>query len=273
MNSDLPPTLTRFGSELERAIGHELATQAAGVTATRRWRRLVVRSGLVLATVAVAVAAIVSSLASTSGEPAWAKQVMQRAADALAPARSPHTILHVVATQTKSPRALKDGPSVAFLSEEGWLQQGPPWHRRVIVHPAGGPVLEQGSDGQTYNRTSNELYPGASAAERQAPIHAAARPKGGQLPPAGETAPRVLHKHDRLRRGKGHSRRHLNGLVGDHLERSGPAAPTPCHAVWPAAAADSGAAAQRRVFGLRGAAARLAFLRPRPRDPHHHRRR
>jgi hypothetical protein len=85
---------------------------------------------------------------------------MQRAADVLAPAPSPHTILHVVATQTESPMALRDGPSVAFLSEEGWLQQGPPWYRRVIVHPAGGPVLEQGSAGQTYNMTSNELYPG-----------------------------------------------------------------------------------------------------------------
>jgi hypothetical protein len=99
-------------------------------------------------------------LAQPSGQSAWAKQVIQRAEDVLAPAPSPHTILHVIATQTESPMALRDGPSVSFLSEEGWLQQGPPWHRRVIVHPAGGPVLEQGSDGQTYNMTSNELYPG-----------------------------------------------------------------------------------------------------------------
>jgi hypothetical protein len=99
-------------------------------------------------------------LAQPSGESAWAKQVIQRAADVLAPAPSPHSILHVVATQTVSPRALRDGPSVAFLSEEGWLQQGPPWHRRVIVHPAGGPTLEEGSDAQIFNVTSNELYPG-----------------------------------------------------------------------------------------------------------------
>ncbi len=158
MSSELPASLTRFGSELEHAIGRELAAEAEA--ATRRRRRLAVRSGLVLATAAVAVVAIVSSLASTATEPAWAQQVIQRAADVLTSARSPQTILHVVATQTKSPRALKDGPSVAFLSEEGWLQQGPPWHRRVILHPAGGPVLEQGSDGQTYNMTSNELYPG-----------------------------------------------------------------------------------------------------------------
>ncbi|MGO9899875.1 MAG: carboxypeptidase-like regulatory domain-containing protein [Solirubrobacteraceae bacterium] len=154
--------LTRFGDELEHAIGRELAARAADVTPTRR-RRRPVRSGLVLATAAVAVAvavvAIVSSLASTAGEPAWAKQIMQRAADVLAPAPSPHTILHVVATQTESPMALRDGPSVSFLSEEGWLQQGPPWHSRVIVHPAGGPVLERESTGQTYNMTSNELYP------------------------------------------------------------------------------------------------------------------
>ena len=99
-------------------------------------------------------------LAQPSGQSAWAKQVIQRAEDVLAPAPAPDTILHVVATQTENPRALRDGPSVPFLSEEGWLQQGPPWNRHVIVHPAGGPVLEQGSAGQTYNMTSNELYPG-----------------------------------------------------------------------------------------------------------------
>jgi hypothetical protein len=116
-----------------------------------------VAAGVVV--LAAAVAGVIV-LAPPSGESAWAKQVIQRAADVLAPSPSPHTILHVVATQTESPRALKDGPSVAFLTEEGWLQQGPPWHRRVILHPAGGPVLEQGSNGQTYNMTSNQLYPG-----------------------------------------------------------------------------------------------------------------
>ncbi len=156
MNSELPPSLTRFGDELEHALRRELAAKAAGVAPTRR---LAVGSGLVLA-VATVVVVVLSSLASTTTEPAWAKQVMQRAADVLAPPPSPHTILHIVVTQTESPRALKDGPSVAFLTEEGWLQQGPPWNRRVILHPSGGPILEQGSNGQTYNITSNQLYPG-----------------------------------------------------------------------------------------------------------------
>lgn len=163
MKSELPRSLTRFGDELEHAIGRELAAQATSVTPLRRRRRLAGRSGLVLITAAVAVAVIVtvSNLASTAGESAWAKQVMQRAADVLAPASSPQTILHMVATQTQSPLAQRDSVNkVSFLSEEGWLQQGPPWHRRVIVHPAGGPVLEQGSSGQSYNMTSNVLYPG-----------------------------------------------------------------------------------------------------------------
>lgn len=161
MNRELPHSLTRFGDELENALRRELAAQATSIgPAPRGRRRLAVRLGTLLAAVAVAVVAIVSSLASGAGESAWAKQIMQRAAEVLAPPRSPGTILHVVATQTMSPLALKDGPSVAFLSEEGWLQQGPPWYRRVILHPAGGPVLEQGSAFQTYNVTGNVLYPG-----------------------------------------------------------------------------------------------------------------
>ncbi|MFZ1994966.1 MAG: hypothetical protein WAU75_12710 [Solirubrobacteraceae bacterium] len=116
-----------------------------------------VAAGVVVLAVTVACVLV---LAQPSGHSAWARQVIQRAEDVLSPTPSPHTILHVVATQTESARALRDGPSVSFLSEEGWLQQGPPWNRRVIVHPGGGPVLEQGSDGQTYNMTSNALYPG-----------------------------------------------------------------------------------------------------------------
>ncbi len=133
--------------------------------------------------VLAATAAGVLALAQPSGQSAWAKQVIQRAEDVLVPSPSPDTILHVVATQTESPRALRDGPSVSFLSEEGWLQQGPPWQRRVIVHPAGGPVLEQGSAGQTYNMTTNELYPGPQVPNGtpQYTLVAGAQPGGYRL--------------------------------------------------------------------------------------------
>lgn len=138
---------------------HDAHRVAGPAPPSRRRRPVAVRGVAAGVVVLAATVAGVRVLAQPSGQSAWAKQVIQRAEDVLAPAPSPHTILHIVATQTESPMALRDGPSVSFLSEEGWLQQGPPWHRRVIVHPAGGPVLEQGSDGQTYNMTSNELYP------------------------------------------------------------------------------------------------------------------
>lgn len=139
---------------------HDAHRVAGPAPPSGRRRPVAVRGVTAGVVVLAATVAGVLVLAQPSGQSAWARQVMQRAEDVLAPAPAPHTILHVVATQTESPRALRDGPSVAFLSEEGWLQQGAPWHRRVIVHPVGGPVLEQGSDGQTYNMTTNELYPG-----------------------------------------------------------------------------------------------------------------
>jgi hypothetical protein len=69
--------------------------------------------------------------------------------------------LHIVATQTLSPLAQRaDATTVSKLSEQAWLQQGPPWHERAIIQVPGGPVLEENSTGQIYNRTTNTVYPG-----------------------------------------------------------------------------------------------------------------
>lgn len=145
---------------VEEHDAHRVAGPAPPSGRRRRAAARGVAAGMVVLAATVGGALV---LAQSSGQSAWAKQVLQRAEDVLAPSPSPDTILHIVATQTESPRAMQDGPSVSFLSEEGWLQQGPPWRTRVIVHPAGGPVLERGSDGDTYNMTSNELYPGPHA--------------------------------------------------------------------------------------------------------------
>jgi hypothetical protein len=170
VNSDLPTSLTRFGEELERAIRRELTAPAVTTAATarpsRRPRvRLAARSVLVLVIAAAAVLAVLSRLTPTAAQSAWARQVVARAAAvALAPAHSSRTILHIAVTETLSPQAQRgSATTTAALSEEGWIQQGPPWNQRLLVHPAGGPVYEEGENaGRIYNVTTNEVYPGIS---------------------------------------------------------------------------------------------------------------
>jgi hypothetical protein len=170
VSSDLPTSLTRFGEELERAIRRELTAPAATTAATarpsRRPRvRRAARSVLVLVIVAAAVLAVLSRLTPTAAQSAWARQVVARAAAVvLAPAHSSRTILHIAVTETLSPRAQRDShTTTAALSEEGWIQQGPPWNQRLLVHPAGGPEYEEGElASRIYNVTTNEVYPGLS---------------------------------------------------------------------------------------------------------------
>ncbi|HEY5431608.1 MAG TPA: hypothetical protein VIK04_21010 [Solirubrobacteraceae bacterium] len=176
--------MTDYIDSLQQALRDAAAREYPAQNSVRIIRRRrVVRFGLALASVAVAVAVITSILAPAATQSAWAKQVMQRAADVLTPTRSPRTILHIVATQTQSPRAMKTTVNpVSSLTEEAWLQQGPPPSSgRVIVHLAGGPVLEQdsGHSGQTYDMTSNVLYPVASHLPSSKPrytVHPGAQP-------------------------------------------------------------------------------------------------
>jgi hypothetical protein len=160
VNTELPTSLTRFGEALDRAIARELAAAPAVTEPVMRRRlRLAARSGVALATLALLAVAVVSSLGSPATPSAWARQVVERAAAVLAPARSPRTILHLVATQTLSPLARKATAGVpASLSEEAWIQQGAPWAERVLIHTPGGPVFEKSATGQIYNTSSHELY-------------------------------------------------------------------------------------------------------------------
>ncbi len=123
----------------------------------KRWR--VPRVAVVCAVVAIVAFGIVSRLVPSSTQPTLAEQALQRAAAVVIPPASPQTILHVAATETLSPLARRaDATTVASVSEDGWIQQGAPYLERTIVHPAGGPVLEEDSSAQIYNMTSNELY-------------------------------------------------------------------------------------------------------------------
>jgi hypothetical protein len=158
--------------------GH--GARAGAKPAPRRGRRATWRAALILAVGAVAVLAVVSRLWPASTQSAWAQQALRRAAAVVIPPPSPHTILHVAFTATLSPRAQRAShTTVSSVSEDAWLQQGPPWDARTIVHPAGGPTLEQDSHGDIYNMTSNELYPGISLPNGKPRYSLLAGPKHG----------------------------------------------------------------------------------------------
>jgi hypothetical protein len=127
-------------------------------------RRPAARVGFTAGTV-VAAGALASFvvLDQSSGESAWAKQVIRRAAAVVAPAASANTILHIAATETLSPLAQRaSDTTVSTLSEEAWIQQGTPWGERAIVQVPGGPQLEDTSSGQIYNATTQTVYPAPS---------------------------------------------------------------------------------------------------------------
>jgi hypothetical protein len=137
---------------------------AGAKPASRRRRPSARRVGLACALAAIAALAIVSRLLPTATQSAWAKQALRRAAAVVIPPPSPRTILHVALTATLSPLAQRAShTTVSSLSEEAWLQQGPPWAARTVVHPAGGPILEENNQAQIYDMTGNELYPGTRA--------------------------------------------------------------------------------------------------------------
>lgn len=134
---------------------------AAGAAPFRR-RHPAARRGAAAGAVVVAAAisAGVVVLDQPSGESAWAKQVIQRAAAVVVPPSSANTILHVAATETLSPLAQRArATKVSTLSEDAWIQQGAPGGERVIVQVPGGPMLEENSSVQIYNMTNNTVYP------------------------------------------------------------------------------------------------------------------
>lgn len=157
MNEALPSSLLRFGDALERAIENELR----GAPIRRRPGRLTLKLALVPVAAGLAAFAIVSSLASRAVPSAWASQVLGRAASVLVRSDSPRTILHIALTETLTPLAVKGSASnVAMFTEDGWLQQGPPYRQRVLVRPDEGHVYETGSTPGIYDVTANVLHVG-----------------------------------------------------------------------------------------------------------------
>jgi outer membrane lipoprotein-sorting protein len=129
----LPPSLDRFGGELENAVNRDLRR--------RRTRRLAVRGAAVLAVAAATALGLLSGL--TGGGPS----VVQRAAAALESADG--GILHY---QMDAEQQNGDGTSVAWHSQT-WQLRVTPYTRRQIEVGEDGIRAESVTQGDT-----NELY-------------------------------------------------------------------------------------------------------------------
>ena len=147
----LPPTLERFGAELENAVRRDLGS--------RRRRRRTVRGAAVLAVVA-AVALGVSSALTTRGP-----SVVERAAAALQ--SSDDTILHF---QMNAVQQNGDGTSVSWQSET-WQLLVPPYTRRQIQVGSDGIRAESVTEGEMnelYDPSNDTIYSATSSELRDA---------------------------------------------------------------------------------------------------------
>jgi outer membrane lipoprotein-sorting protein len=130
----LPPSLDRFGAELESAVGRDLRT--------RRTRRRTVRGAVVLAVAAAVALGLLNSLTGSG------PSVVQRAAAALQ--SSGDSILHYSfdATQQNG-----DGTTATWKQETWQLRVAPYTRRQIAVDGTDGIRAESVSSGDT-----NELY-------------------------------------------------------------------------------------------------------------------
>jgi outer membrane lipoprotein-sorting protein len=150
--NDLPPTLDRFGTELEDALRRDLGS--------RRRHRRVIRGAVVLAAVAAAALGLLSVFGS--GGPT----VVERAAAALQP--SDDSILHY---QIDAEQQNADGTTVSWHSET-WQLRVPPFTRRQIeIDGSGGIRAESVSKGDTselYDARTDTIYSATSKQLRAA---------------------------------------------------------------------------------------------------------
>jgi hypothetical protein len=160
VNDTLPPSLTRFGSELERAITRQLTTPEP--TPPRRHRpsrrrRVLIGAGVGCVVAGGAAAAVVATSGGSSGS-AWTQHVL-RAAEIALPKPAPNTILHVSVTQTMTPAARRGtiSSAVPSVNADGWFQQGGQWRQvtRETV-PGDAPVWQ--SDTAVYDPAAHQLY-------------------------------------------------------------------------------------------------------------------
>jgi len=138
----LPPSLDRFGDQLEHAVGRDLRGA--------RTRRRLLRGALVLAVAGAAALGLVSAL--TGGGPS----VVQRAAAAL---QSPgDAILHYRfdATQQNG-----DGTSATWSQETWQLRVAPYTRRQIAVDGTDGiraESMSSGDDNELHDARTNTIY-------------------------------------------------------------------------------------------------------------------
>jgi hypothetical protein len=137
----LPPSLDRFGEELENAVHRDLGN--------RRTRRRVVRSAAVLAVVTAAALGLLSAL------PTGGPSVVKKAAAALAPDDS---ILHV---RMSALQQNGDGTTASWHSETWQLLVAPYTRRQIEVDGTNGIRAESVSSGDTtelYDSSNDTIY-------------------------------------------------------------------------------------------------------------------
>jgi hypothetical protein len=137
----LPPSLDRFGEELENAVHRDLGS--------RRTRRRVVRSAAVLAVAAATALGLLSAL------PTGGPSVVKRAAAALA---ADDSILHF---RMNALQQNGDGTTASWHSETWQLLVAPYTRRQIEVDGSGGIRAESVSSGDTtelYDSSDDTIY-------------------------------------------------------------------------------------------------------------------
>ncbi|HJQ75292.1 MAG TPA: hypothetical protein VJ814_10410 [Gaiellaceae bacterium] len=141
----LPPTLDRFGAELEHAVRHDLAG--------RRRRRRLLRGTAALAAAAAAALGILSAL------PTGGPSVVERAVAAL---QAPDdTILHY---RLDAEQQNGDGTVVTWHSETWQLRVAPFTRRQIQVGSDGirAESLTRGDLNELYDANANTIYAASS---------------------------------------------------------------------------------------------------------------
>ena len=148
----LPPTLERFGAELEDAVRRDLGQ--------RRTRRRMIRATVVLAVVAAGALGILSALTNGGGP-----SVVERAAAALQ--ASDDTILHF---QMNAVQQNGDGTSVSWHSETWQLLVAPYTRRQVEVGSDAirAESVSQGDTNELYDSSDDTIYIATSQELRDA---------------------------------------------------------------------------------------------------------
>jgi hypothetical protein len=148
----LPPTLERFGAELEDAVRRDLGH--------RRRRRRTVRATVILAVAAAGALGLLNALTNGGGP-----SVVERAAAALQ--ASDDTILHF---QMNAVQQNGDGTSVSWHSETWQLLVAPLTRRQVEVGSDGirAESVSQGDSNELYDSSDDTIYIATSQELRDA---------------------------------------------------------------------------------------------------------